>query len=728
MSAFLVISVRLHEGWYHGIGTIPSPARIFQALIAGRGLSGPLSDETIDALQWLERQPPPIVAAPVTKAGQSITFYVPNNDADAPKVKGDPKKIEKIRTAKATQPRLFDADVPFIYCWELQDETRNDSAVRHVCHLADGIYQLGRTVDAAWACADVLSDDQLSEQLRSHRGPIHRPSVGQGNVECPTRGSLASLIQRHEDMSHRYARTADGKGQTFRRRSKPKWQMVSYDSPPTRICFDLSDRYTATLMPWPNTKTARLVTTVRDNAVQRLIKSLPDHEPEIMRTLIGRTVDGEHAGPTSARVRIIPLPSIGHEKTSQEIRRILVEIPGSCPLRTDDVIWAFSGQSLDLHGRVVDLVRSQFQRQLEHYGVTSGPSRHWQTVTPMALTTASRRRIESNRRKRQQKDLKGAGERRFEHEIASSAVRHALRHAGIDAKVRSIRVQREPFDQPGTRVEPFAEGTRFSKRALWHVEVELESPTTGPLIIGDGRFCGLGLMKPVQRPVSVFAFEIESGLDSNPDPMRLSRSLRRAVMARTRDVLDTYRIPSYFSGHRDDGAPARSEDAPHIACLFDPLNNQLLVIAPEHLDRRTCWWHEDKNLATLGSALENFHELRAGADGHLRIRRIAVDLDRHSFFAPSHVWESVTPYEVNRHARQSTAEGTLQKDVVAECERRGLPRPEITVLEWNVQPRSALRGKLRLTFKDAILGPIILGRTRHNGGGVFATVAPRGAE
>jgi len=722
MSQFLVISVRLHEGWYHGSGSIPSPARLFQALVAGRGLSGPLPDATIAALQWLERQSPPIVAAPVTKVGQSITMYVPNNDADAPKVKGDPKKIEKIRAAKIIQPRLFDADIPFRFCWELKDEARDDSAVRHLCELADGVYQLGRTVDAAWAWANVLTDNELSEQLRSHRGPIHRPSVGRGNVECPTPGSLARLVQRHRDMSQRYAPTADGKGQTFRRRSKPKWRTVSYDGAMTRMCFDLTDRQTSTLMPWPTTKTAHLVATVRDNAVQRLVKSLPDHEMEIKQTLIGRTADGENAGPISARVRIIPLPSIGHEKTSQEIRRILIEIPGNCPLRSDDVIWAFSAQSLDLHGRAVDLVRSQAHRQLEHYGVTSKASRHWQTVTPMALASACRRRIEPNPTKRQKKDLKSAAEKRFEQEIASSAARHALRHAGNGAKARTIRVQREPFDQRGTRVEPFAEGTRFSKHSLWHVELELEAPISGPLLIGDGRFCGLGLMKPVRTAAGVFGFAIESGLNENPDPMRLSRSLRRAVMARVRDVLGTYRLRPYFSGHREDGTPTRLEDVPHLAFAFDPLERKLLVITPERLDRRARWSSDD-NLATLESALRDFYELRAGADGNLRIRPSSLDFDQNHIFAPSNVWESITPYNVNRHARGTTAEKAITNDFYVECGRRGLPRPKVTVLQWEAKANSGLQGKLRLTFKKAISGPIILGRTRHLGGGVFAVGA-----
>ena len=38
----LLISVRLHEGWYHGSGGVPSPARMFQALVAGAGCIGVL--------------------------------------------------------------------------------------------------------------------------------------------------------------------------------------------------------------------------------------------------------------------------------------------------------------------------------------------------------------------------------------------------------------------------------------------------------------------------------------------------------------------------------------------------------------------------------------------------------------------------------------------------------------------------------------------------------------
>src|SRR5579875_2436106 len=63
--AALVIYVRLHDGRYQGRGDWPpSPARLFQALVAGLGLSGPLVESEQKALKWLEALQAPIVAAP----------------------------------------------------------------------------------------------------------------------------------------------------------------------------------------------------------------------------------------------------------------------------------------------------------------------------------------------------------------------------------------------------------------------------------------------------------------------------------------------------------------------------------------------------------------------------------------------------------------------------------------------------------------------------------------
>src|SRR5579875_3303449 len=94
--AALVICVRLHDGRYHGKDDWPpSPARLFQALVAGAGLSGPLEKNDREALKWLEQQPAPIIAAPrAWQPREGVLFYMPNNDSD--RIEGDLAKLAKI--------------------------------------------------------------------------------------------------------------------------------------------------------------------------------------------------------------------------------------------------------------------------------------------------------------------------------------------------------------------------------------------------------------------------------------------------------------------------------------------------------------------------------------------------------------------------------------------------------------------------------------------------------
>jgi hypothetical protein len=64
----------------------------------------------------------------------------------------------------------------------------------------------------------------------------------------------------------------------------------------------------------------------------------------------------------------------------------------------------------------------------------------------------------------------------------------------------------------------------------------------------------------------------------------------------------------------------------------------------------------------------------------------------------------------------STEPGQLQID---ECARRGFPRPSVHV--ESVQGRSGhgVETFVRLAFEVAIPGPIALGRSRFEGGGLF---------
>ena len=122
----------------------------------------------------------------------------------------------------------------------------------------------------------------------------------------------------------------------------------------------------------------------------------------------------------------------------------------------------------------------------------------------------------------------------------------------------------------------------------------------------------------------------------------------------------------------------------------------------------------------LDIAMTEFRELRAGSAGRLMLTKASIDLGADRLFAPTRTWESVTPYQVTRHTKQVGATEALAADLRAECRRRGLPEPLVTPCELRGVSGVGLVGGAVLAFKVAVGGPIVLGRSRHLGGGLFA--------
>ncbi|WP_397386048.1 type I-U CRISPR-associated protein Csb2, partial [Prosthecobacter sp.] len=209
---------------------------------------------------------------------------------------------------------------------------------------------------------------------------------------------------------------------------------------------------------------------------------------------IGRKADGSNGGKSDERIHIIPIPSIGHTHADHAIRRVLLEIPTSCPLRADDLSWAFNGLELGQDGFLGRLMLADDMVFLDHFGFGKKFA-VWKTITPAALpVSAGRRRIEPSRKLQ---EAKNATERAIEQQQARLAILTALRHAGVNGDALNIIVQREPFQAHGAKAEAFAPGTRFAKERLWHVALEFSEAVKGPLVVGDGRFLGLGVFAPV---------------------------------------------------------------------------------------------------------------------------------------------------------------------------------------------------------------------------------------
>lgn len=705
----------------------PSPARLFQALLAGGAAGGSVPQDVARALGWLESQPPPVVGAPRATRGQNVVFFVPNNDLDT---KGaDPRAVSGIRVAKHSHPHLLDPAVPFAYAWRSEvDET---SVTEHdaLVELAQRLYQFGRGVDPAWAVADSMEDSAFDAWVAAYRGKVYRPAFGSVSsisagpaLACPTKGSLASLRARHVASLDRVRSVTNGaKGAyVFAQPPKPYAAQVAYDSPPARAVFDVKDSFAMeTFAGWPQGESAHAAIAVRDAAAARLLAALPGRSSDVERALVGRAVGPARPEPAERRIRLVPLPSIGHAKVDRDVRRLLVEVPSGCLLAAADVFWAFSGLTVDADGDAIarTLTRAADPSMLGHYGIGDARAhRVWRTVTPAALPeSAGRRRISPER---VSAEAKGAPERAEEESRARAATVQALRHAGVAAQPLAVRVQREPFEARGDRAERFAAGTRFAKERLWHVELTFGAPVAGPLVIGDGRFLGLGLMAPEKAHDGVWVFQITRGLTSDATPSEMTRALRRAVMARVQATLGARALlPEYFSGHSTDGSPSTAGS--HVAFVADASASRLLIVAPHALRRESVKRQERKHIHDLERAIADLTELRAGTSGLLQLARGHVEETIDPLLAPAREWVSITPYAVNRHSKRLGARDALASDLRRACEAAHLPTPEIEVGEIRGVAGSGLEGYARLRFEVAVPGPILLGRTRFEGGGAF---------
>jgi CRISPR-associated protein Csb2 len=743
MPRILLLSIHFHEGRYHGRPEWPpSPARLFQALVAGAASGKNLPAEDRAALAWLEQCEPPVIAAPAKRDGSGFTNYVPNNDLDS--VGRNPRRISEIRAGKQIKPLLFDASIGLLYAWTFDD---GEEHARKLCAIAELLYQLGRGVDMAWARGEIIDTDKIEARLATHTGAIYRPGTGGGGIVLPSpqKGSLASLERRFVEIGHRFKTVRSGRqSQVYSQASKPRFAPVIYASPPQLFLFDLrelTDR--EALGSWPLARAVNFVERVRDSAASGLKARRPGAAATIDRVFIGR--DAKEVDKVE-RIRIVPLPSIGSPHVVPAIRRVLVEVPPNCPLSGTDIEGAFSGilvsEGVDSEsGEVIEtrLLPAEDRDMLRHYGMDDrNDHRVWRSVTPVALPEgAARRRIDPQRLRKELatardaagtelREAKSGAERFAEESRATSAILRSLRHAGVPARAEAIRLRREPYRGRGARAEDFAPETRFAKERLWHVEITFAKPLRGPLLIGDGRYLGLGLMAPqrdAMRDAVAFAVPVEAGVAA-ADGFALAHAVRRALMALSRD--GTGDVPRLFSGHEDDGGPAASGRHKHVFIVADDNDgdgriDRLIVAAPWACDRSSKPNRAER--LQFDAVVSKLETLRAGQLGVIALGPPIALCSRDALAGPAHLWESRTPYLATRHTgRGNDAAAMLARDLNAECLRRGLPAPaSVEILECRgVANGGGLNARARLRFATPVCGPLLLGRDSHRGGGLFA--------
>lgn len=719
----LLLRVWFHEPRYHGEALPassmadwpPSPMRLFQALVAGAAQGNQLEEADRLALLWLEALPPPIIVAPGVSRQRRLENFVPNNDAGKHK---DPSAHP--RSAKKQRALIFDEHVPLTYAWQ---GVANCDEARQVCVLAEHLHHFGRYIDPAW-CEALLPDvEQGAALLRLLAGRHHHPgAVGGRLLDVPVIGTLRHLQDRFMAAQRRFRRL--GGKTSFQQVASPLSRQEAYDAPAQRQLYDIGR--SGQRVAVASERAGELIPALLESAADRLAAANPAVSKEVERYVQGISATADDK---PRRVRLLPLPSIGHAHADGQIRRVLLEVPMSCPLRFDDVAWAFDGSAAtDRDGVLLGdcLTRATDEGMLDRY---VSASRLWETRIPCALPG-----YERGRGRFDLPEQATGAEREAVHGRAIAAVTTALRHADILAPVQHIEVRSEPFLRRGGAAHHFAARTRFPARSMWHVRLTFERAVRGPICLGSGRFTGLGILAGVEEQAGMLAFDIVAGLESGADAESIASAFRRALMARVRDSLSSANgrpvpLPGYFTGHAESGEPLRSGEHRHLVVLADLPRHRVIAIAPHVLLRRAPLPDEIRHLQILRRAMKDLAELRAGASGRLQLRAASVHLHTDPLFAPSQHWESLTPYQAGRHPRRQSVEDAVVRDVERELHRMGHPEGRVDIVEM-LGRKGKPAARVRIEYANARTGPLLLGQTLHKGGGVFcaaSTVGKRSA-
>ena len=341
----LLVTVRFLDPvhYYGGPEWPPDPARLFQALIAGAAgedQSGPgLSDADTAALQWLERQAPPVIAAGEAPRTPEITQYRHNGDSRVP---------DEERQQLVESTRLLALGTAVRYLWT---GIKLGPEAERIAEMARRLYRLGRGRDGAHAIGELLPASAAWPLLS---GRVVYPTLGlreakgeagEVHMRGPVPGALEMLQERHRSFFGLASGPARGVPSP-----EPEWRIVEYRPFRERVM--------------PFTLSAPVDLEEFSTVPSRL------HQDAL-----------EHAGESAewiSQAKIIPLPSIGHPQADLRIRRILVSVPRGCPLEARELKRVFARD----YGAVT-LTQEWDTPFLRYYGVSGSAARRWRSVTPM---------------------------------------------------------------------------------------------------------------------------------------------------------------------------------------------------------------------------------------------------------------------------------------------------------------------------------------------------------
>jgi CRISPR-associated protein Csb2 len=481
LEQYFCITIRpLGEFWHGrseegGVEYPPSPFRLFQALVAGAYMgayAGDQPEQKRKALEWLEKQEPPIIIAPSHRELQPLGIYVPNNDADK-----YPKRAERL-VLKTSKPIWLGENAIFHYLWPIK-ETLEEDILQALQREIRRLSVLGRSVDGVVSEARLLTSAELPS-LGGHR---YDPAPGQDGIRrlrVPKEGSLASLFELHQarlsfiqtreipDRTNLVFRETVYRADTWNEGGQRR-PFAAFALVPLQATARNEKRRTF----W-HTQTARVAAMARHAALESTQRPKHQFPGDIERFVAGHAPQGDEQ--PLERFSYLPLPSIHHRFADGGIRRLLIVEP----VGGDGSHAKWAKRALD--GK--PLVREQDKLKLAELssGLNDADNRllscyvkaayTWLSVTPVILP----------------------GRDDGKYPKALKLMRKALEDARIpESIVQDVRLQKAPFWPGSAHPTAYFMPKHVRHYSAWHVLIKFKQPFYGPLALGVGRHIGLGL-------------------------------------------------------------------------------------------------------------------------------------------------------------------------------------------------------------------------------------------
>lgn len=529
----------------------PHPARVFSALVSTCMESGG-SEEERDALRWLAGQGPPELCASQASHREIVTVFVPVNDTTVARDLDDRcAALDDAEAELATASHALDAE-PTKQAQRAVDKAR--AGVEKQRQALERSLTSEDDSPTGRKAADRLLPDQRTRQGRTFPSvtpvdPVFHlvwqdaaPSPGQ-------RAALARVAERFVRLGHSSSLVScslvdtapastwvpDQVGAEVMRvatsgqleRLDEEFARHQSTAPRVLPCSFQSYRHAGhgeaaqTPVPvgalgadWivlrcvhgPRLPSSRAVEVA--TAVRGALMRYADQPPRPI--LSGHADDG--AAANTPHLAIVPLPYVGSRYADGRIMGVALVLPRQVAAEDRRHVlravgrWEQSMQVspdettpwLELQlGRAgvlqVERVLAEDERQQLRPGTWCKPSHTWVTATPIALdrNPGKLRSNDTDPARRAATEAKAYAE-------AEAIIRQACVNLGLPDPLDVEVLPSVSFagTEKAVRFPPFPPTPGRTRRVKVHARVRFATPVAGPVLLGAGRYLGLGLLRP----------------------------------------------------------------------------------------------------------------------------------------------------------------------------------------------------------------------------------------